>query len=1525
MNMKLLVYSDKKLYEVKLGNSKTAVTIGNRKRFKHYIETEEKNRIDMSIKPIKDIWVLKSKYYIGAEGQEVDIKLEHGVVLQFGLNGKSSIMAIAFSEDKLLSKEKLMLKEKVKFTIGRGKFNDIVFNDIKVSEKHAEIFEDDGKYVLVDLNSTNKTYLNGEMITRAILARGDEINICGYIIQFNDESIVVQGALKNTKQKAGQEKVVTEYPFVQRAPRIYPEVKREDLKIENPPTLPNKPSIYGLMTVLPSLIFFVVTIITSMKSNNGSSTIIFAAGTGASALVYGGSYIGQKIVYNKKVKKRNSKYTIYTNEIEKKLLKAEKNLREVLFDENPDLSEAIEIVKNLNMKLWSRSYGDEDFLILRVGLGNEEFPLKIIKEKRNFFDEDTLLDRLDKITEKYNIVDNVPICIPIKSNGITAVIGNRDKVVETVKNMLLQISINHTPDEVKLVVISDEKENKHWDWAKWLPHVWDDDKNMRFMAKNKEQAHKLLSNLYDVLSERKNKLEDKNNYDSYRFSPHFVFVLASRELIQNEAILKYLLNVDADMEISTIFLSDKLGNLPRNCNNIVQLNEGEGIIYNIQNSSEKSYVTPDKMDNKMLMEYSRTMAPLRLEKDSYSNKLPRSISLFEELDITNVEEIDFNSIWSQAEAHKTLSVPVGIRENGEKFYLDLHQKYHGPHGLVAGTTGAGKSELLETVIAALSFSYSPEYVNFLLIDYKGGSMANVFKNLPHAVGTVTNLEGNGSKRAIIAIDSEIKRREKILTDNTYSNIDEYQKNYKFGKHKMSLPHLIIIVDEFAQLKKNDPDFISQLVNVAVVGRSLGVHLILATQKPSGIVDPQIETNTNLKICLRVQDNEDSRTVIGKPDASSIANPGRAYIKVGNDLVYELIQTAFAGEKYRKTAAKKDKKILMVDTDGERFDIVEREKEGHSEDVTQLSKLIDSIKVYCDLNMNYERKLPWLPPLKSHIYIDKLSYIPQDKFKARIGVYDDPYHQSQEIFEIDIQKENHIALYGMAGTGKTTFLQTFILSLASKNSPRDINFYIADCDKGTLNMFKSLVHTGEVVLSDDTDKVKKLLKFIMKEIDKRKNALTSMRAISVNDYNYKTGKVLPQIIFIIDDIVTLLTVNDDFKEDIVKIVREGGALGVHMVYTANSSNSVHMKIKENVAFNIAYNLNDTSEYREIFGKNNGIVPDKISGRGVLRNVNLLEFQTALPVEAEEFNWSNEVSDKIASVNYSYPNIKVKGIPVLTEVLPLYDFIHGNEFLDYGLEEEFVYNSRIPVGVNIDEMESVFANFLSIDNMLVSGESGCGKTNFLLSFIMTIAETKNRENNKIYIIDSPERNMIATSKLNCIDGYLENAEKVADSLAFIKQEIGERKSILRNLRMEYGRDANKKIISDKGNIFLIIDVIENFKIRFSDEIAQELEWVIANCKSTGIHVIVADNMALFTRAWDGMEKAIKSWETGIIFSTSVDSVFSSVNIGFENSKRILGLGEGFLIVNRKAVPVKLPAPFEGKVKFMNYIDKLNEKLN
>ena len=252
------------------------------------------------------------------------------------------------------------------------------------------------------------------------------------------------------------------------------------------------------------------------------------------------------------------------------------------------------------------------------------------------------------------------------------------------------------------------------------------------------------------------------------------------------------------------------------------------------------------------------------------------------------------SRWASHAPYKSLAVPLGLRGQNDIVQLNLHEKAHGPHGLVAGTTGSGKSEIIQSYILSLAVNFHPHDVAFLLIDYKGGGMANLFRDLPHLLGTITNLDGAQSMRALASINAEIHRRERLFGQYGVNHINQYQKKFKLGEATEPLPHLFLISDEFAELKVNQPDFIKELVSIARVGRSLGVHLILATQKPSGVVDDQIWSNSRFKLALKVADRGDSMEMLRTADAAEITQTGRAYLQVGNNEVYELFQTAWSG-------------------------------------------------------------------------------------------------------------------------------------------------------------------------------------------------------------------------------------------------------------------------------------------------------------------------------------------------------------------------------------------------------------------------------------------------------------------------------------------------------------------------------------------------------------------------------------------------------------------------------------------------------
>ena len=301
--------------------------------------------------------------------------------------------------------------------------------------------------------------------------------------------------------------------------------------------------------------------------------------------------------------------------------------------------------------------------------------------------------------------------------------------------------------------------------------------------------------------------------------------------------------------------------------------------------------------------------------------------------VQNLAGLQIQERWRKNRTYNSMRVLIGEKAGNADCYLDIHEKYHGPHGLIAGTTGSGKSETLQTYILSLAVNFSPDDIAFFLIDFKGGGMANLFSDLPHLAGQISNLSGNQVHRAMISIKSENKRRQRIFGEYGVNNINSYTRLYKNQEASLPIPHLFIIIDEFAELKREEPEFMRELISVAQVGRSLGVHLILATQKPSGTVDDNIWSNSKFRLCLRVQDRQDSNDMLHKPDAAFITQAGRCYLQVGNDEIYQLFQSGYSGAPYEGElgTVKENAAVLMTNT-GRAAVVGSKKKKGIPVDV-----------------------------------------------------------------------------------------------------------------------------------------------------------------------------------------------------------------------------------------------------------------------------------------------------------------------------------------------------------------------------------------------------------------------------------------------------------------------------------------------------------------------------------------------------------------------------------------------------------------
>ena len=408
-------------------------------------------------------------------------------------------------------------------------------------------------------------------------------------------------------------------------------------------------------------------------------------------------------------------------------------------------------------------------------------------------------------------------------------------------------------------------------------------------------------------------------------------------------------------------------------------------------------------------------------------------------------------------------------------------------------------------------------------------MANLFKNLPHLLGTITNLDGAQSMRALASINAEIHRRERLFGEFEVNHINQYQKKFKNGEATEPLPHLFLISDEFAELKVNQPDFIKELVSIARVGRSLGVHLILATQKPSGVVDDQIWSNSRFKIALKVADRSDSNEMLHTPDAAEITQTGRAYLQVGNNEVYELFQSAWSGADYqpdKDDMGIEDHTIYLINELGQ-YEILNEDLSG-LEDVdeikevpTELDAIVHHIQLLCEEQEIPPVPQPWLPPLKERIALEELEEVQpavawgQEKpLSVLLGMADIPQAQKQEAVSINLSKDGHILLYGSPGTGKTTFLQTAAMDLARKFSPKDLTMYLMDFGTNGLAPLSKLPQVADTMLLDQTEKISKFVRIMERELNRRKKLLADYGVGTLDLYRQASGQEEPAIVILL---------------------------------------------------------------------------------------------------------------------------------------------------------------------------------------------------------------------------------------------------------------------------------------------------------------------------------------------------------------------------------------------------------------------------
>lgn len=1230
-------------------------------------------------------------------------------------------------------------------TVGSAADNNIVLNSQYV-KNDSIAFQNRSDRLLLLINQCNcGVYHNGRKAAdKEMIHNGDFVSVADFSFYYKDGRLMTEATGKvRPNVTFSDNRRNPAYPKFNRNTRIKSSIDTEKIEVLDPPAKPQKPKNNLFTRLLPSVAMITVGAATAMTN----PFMLISSGVGIITAII--SVVQSKKDFKDNSAERIEKYNTYIankrSEIEALRAKEKEKLESIYI--SPETEERY--FEEFSADLFDRAADDEDFLVVRVGLGDVEAKKEINYKKQERLEvEDDLQEKPKQLYDEYKYISSCPVTCDLKETNAIGIFGQRGHRFNIMKNFVIDICARQFQSDVRMFFVA-EKENKNKvHWLRMLPHVFNDVIGVKNIVCDDESKNIIFEYLYKELTIRE---------QAKKHEPRFIVFLHDEYGFKNHPISKFVEKAK-DLGVTFIFFGDEKSDIALGCDYLIDVKDSENAV--LINTADESKSTDFKytvFTDAQARQIVDMMAPVYTEEISLEGTLTRNISLFKLLNILTVEDIDLSSNWNASQVYKSMAAPLGVSKSGI-ITLDLHDKAHGPHGLVAGTTGSGKSEILQTYILSMAILYHPYEVGFVIIDFKGGGMVNQFRDLPHLIGAITNIDGKEIDRSLKSIKAELQKRQRLFAEADVNHIDKYIRKYKAGEAEAPLPHLILIVDEFAELKAEQPDFMKELISAARIGRSLGVHLILATQKPSGQVDDQIWSNSRFKLCLKVQDQQDSNEVLKSPLAAEIKEPGRAYLQVGNNEVFELFQSAYSGAAEKgDNSSFKEFSVYAITDSGRRVPVyIQKKKKSDEENRSQLDAIVDYVQDYVIAN-----DIPRLPDICLPSLEPVIEYCSYDigEFSVPVGIYDDPDNQLQAPFGINIFSDNAL-IVGSSMSGKTNFLQLIIRGIASKYSPGEVTIYAIDFASMVLKNFEKLNHVGGVVVSNEDEKLKNLFKLLSEEIETRKEKLLSAGVSSFIAYKEAGNEDLPQIVLIVDNLTALKELYFSEEDMLLPICRDGISVGVSVILANPQTSGVGFKYFSNINQRIGLPCNDSSEYHTIFDHCR-MQPDNNPGRCLVqRDKSIYEAQTFLAFSGEkEFERAQEVEIFIDKINRKY-SAKAKKIPVIPE------FLFENMILEeFGVRTD---KDRLLLGLNFADVSPVSIDLSRQDIIAVSGGHSDSRQNFnnLLKASLLAIEAE------IYILDDYSGIFEDISNEENVLLYSRDIEDISEMLDGIRAVLVER---------------------------------------------------------------------------------------------------------------------------------------------------------
>ncbi|MEU1387767.1 MULTISPECIES: type VII secretion protein EccCa [unclassified Nonomuraea] len=1156
-------------------------------------------------------------------------------------------------------------------------------------------------------------------------------------------------------------------------------------------------------------------------------------------------------------------YFRYLGQIRRKARRAAKQQREALEWSGPEPDSLWWIA--MGPRLWERRPRDEDFGTIRLGTGVQKLAIQLFPpDSKPVEDLDALSSgALRRFMRAHSTLSRLPVAVALPSFARIRFSGDLTATRDLVRAVIGQIVTFHSPDDLRIMVCADRERMPHWEWVKWLPHalhpdVTDASGPVRLMAEDLGELDRLLGG---ELKERP-RFQPGSPSDEL---PYHVLIVDGGHMPHDSQLAG-----DAIMGVTVIDLTGSTGAVEETNTLRMDVQQDDLRMVKLDHAGKERKTrlgAPDKLSFVGMEGLARQLSPLRASSASGGDgedMLSVNTTLTDLLGISDPRALDPAVTWRSRAGRNRLRVPIGLGADGRMVELDIKESAQGgmgPHGLLIGATGSGKSELLRTLVLGLAVTHSSEILNFVLVDFKGGATFLGLDSLPHVSAVITNLEDELPlvDRMHDALHGEMVRRQELLrATGNHASLRDYERAREQGANLLPLPTLFVVLDEFSELLSTKPEFIDLFVMIGRLGRSLGVHLLLASQRLDEGRLRGLDTHLSYRIGLRTFSVMESRAVLGVADAYELPPaPGNGYLK------FETTGMTRFKAAYVSAAYQPDPRHVADNGQPAAREVIEYghahaplppvetpPAEAEAEESGPRSSLLD-IVVGRLVGRGPAAHRIWLPPLAepstlAHL-LPALSVTPElglstpgwdgrGRLHAVIGIIDRPFDQRRDPYWLNLSgAAGHVGIAGGTQSGKSTVLRSLIASMALTHTPREVQFYCLDFGGGTLSALEGLPHVGGVANRRDADRVRRTVAEISGILQQRERDFTDHGIDSIATYRRRMadgsieGDGWGDVFLVVDGWLTVRQEYESLEQVITDLAARGLGYGIHVMATTNKWSEYRPGIRDLFGTKIELKLGDAYE-SEVSRSASLAVPEGTPGRGLTKDG--MHFLSALP-RIDRVQRADDLADGLRSlvevVSEAWQGPVAKPVRLLPSLLPAASMPGPAE----------TGNSRIAIGIDEATLSPVTVDFEADPHFVVFGDTGCGKSNALKLIMEGLVARRPPKEARLVVIDY-RRSLLDTAVTEHRIGYAVSSAAAAELVEEVRFALLKRLPPA-DLTPDQLRERNWWRGSD---LYVVVDDYD--LVATSNNPLQPLAELLPQARDIGLHLILARQMGGASRA-------------------------------------------------------------------------------